>query len=188
MRRTFAFAAALLLVAGCKSDRESTAPATVALHRTDGAHSGHAGVGMRTDMSGAEEFPARSTPASGFATFQLSGDGKTMSYSLEVQDIRNVFQAHIHAGAAGANGGIVVWLWGATPFGMGQSPERLVSGTFTADQFVGDLKGKSMEDLMALIRRGGAYVNVHTNDGIGATNTGAGDFPGGEIRGQLGDK
>jgi hypothetical protein len=28
-------------------------------------------------------------------------------------------------------------------------------------------------------------VNVHTNDGIDPTNTGAGDFPGGEIRGQI---
>ena len=32
---------------------------------------------------------------------------------------------------------------------------------------------------------GNAYVNVHTNDGIAPVNTGAGDFPGGEIRGQV---
>jgi hypothetical protein len=32
---------------------------------------------------------------------------------------------------------------------------------------------------------GNAYVNVHTNDGVDPTNTGAGDFPGGEIRGQI---
>jgi hypothetical protein len=35
------------------------------------------------------------------------------------------------------------------------------------------------------MRNGWAYVNVHTNDGIAPTNTGPGDFPGGEIRGQL---
>jgi hypothetical protein len=28
------------------------------------------------------------------------------------------------------------------------------------------------------------YTNVHTNDGVAPINTGAGDFPGGEIRGQ----
>jgi hypothetical protein len=28
-------------------------------------------------------------------------------------------------------------------------------------------------------------VNVHTNDGVDPINTGAGDFPGGEIRGQI---
>jgi hypothetical protein len=29
---------------------------------------------------------------------------------------------------------------------------------------------------------GNAYVNLHTNDGVDGTNTGPGDFPGGEIR------
>ena len=32
---------------------------------------------------------------------------------------------------------------------------------------------------------GNAYVNVHTNDGVDPPNTGPGDFPGGEIRGQV---
>jgi hypothetical protein len=35
------------------------------------------------------------------------------------------------------------------------------------------------------MRTGNAYVNVHTNDGVGAVNTGPGDFPGGEIRGNF---
>jgi len=39
--------------------------------------------------------------------------------------------------------------------------------------------------LITAIRDGLTYVNVHTNDGVGAPNTGPGDFPGGEIRGQL---
>jgi hypothetical protein len=32
---------------------------------------------------------------------------------------------------------------------------------------------------------GTAYVNVHTNDNVPPPNTGPGDFPGGEIRGQI---
>ena len=39
--------------------------------------------------------------------------------------------------------------------------------------------------VLAAINSGGAYVNVHTNDGVAPTNTGPGDFPGGEIRGQI---
>jgi hypothetical protein len=39
--------------------------------------------------------------------------------------------------------------------------------------------------LLDAIRAGLTHVNVHTNDGIGAGNTGPGDFPGGEIRGQI---
>jgi len=39
--------------------------------------------------------------------------------------------------------------------------------------------------LLDAMRAGLTYVNVHTNDGVDGTNTGPGDFPGGEIRGQL---
>ena len=39
--------------------------------------------------------------------------------------------------------------------------------------------------LLDAIRAGLTYVNVHTNDGVAPANTGPGDFPGGEIRGQL---
>jgi hypothetical protein len=32
---------------------------------------------------------------------------------------------------------------------------------------------------------GNTDVNVHTHDGVDPTNTGPGDFPAGEIRGQI---
>ena len=38
--------------------------------------------------------------------------------------------------------------------------------------------------VLAAIASGATYVNVHTNDGVPPPNTGPGDFPGGEIRGQ----
>ena len=38
---------------------------------------------------------------------------------------------------------------------------------------------------LAAMRAGNTYVNVHTNDGAAPPNTGPGDFPGGEVRGQL---
>jgi hypothetical protein len=43
----------------------------------------------------------------------------------------------------------------------------------------------SFADVLAQIRANNTYVNVHTNDGVLPANTGPGDFPGGEIRGQL---
>ena len=61
----------------------------------------------------------------------------------------------------------------------------LASGTFTAANLVGPLAGHPLSELISAMRSGGAYVNVHTNDGVAPTNTGPGDFPGGEIRGQL---
>ena len=46
-------------------------------------------------------------------------------------------------------------------------------------------RAATFADVVAKMRSGGAYVNVHTNDGVAPTNTGPGDFPGGEIRGQI---
>jgi hypothetical protein len=39
--------------------------------------------------------------------------------------------------------------------------------------------------VLAAMGTGGTYVNVHTDDGVAPPNTGPGDFPGGEIRGQV---
>ncbi|HEV8599931.1 MAG TPA: CHRD domain-containing protein [Gemmatimonadales bacterium] len=135
---------------------------------------------------GEEEVPPRDTPAQGQAVFRLSADGTTMSYRLTVANISNVVQAHIHLAPAGTNGNIVVFLYGLVAAGGGPVNGVLAEGTFTAADFINDLSGLAMSDLIAAIQSGGAYVNVHTNDGVAPSNTGPGDFPGGEIRGQVG--
>jgi len=43
----------------------------------------------------------------------------------------------------------------------------------------------SFADVLARIREGNSYVNVHTSDGVPPNNEGPGDFPGGEVRGQF---
>ena len=58
-------------------------------------------------------------------------------------------------------------------------------GTITAANLVGPLAGHPLSDLIAEMRAGNTYTNVHTNDGVAPPNTGPGDFPGGEIRGQI---
>ena len=100
--------------------------------------------------------------------------------------------AHIHIGPPGANGPIAVWLYPSTaqvPGAPGGGPINgvIASGTFTAADLTapaGAWDG-TWESLLAAIRSGGAYTNVHTNDGVDPANTGPGDFPGGEIRGQF---
>ena len=42
-----------------------------------------------------------------------------------------------------------------------------------------------LDAVVAALESGNAYVNVHTNDGVDPIDTGPGDFPGGEIRGQV---
>ena len=49
-------------------------------------------------------FPAVVTGAQGQATFKLSADGQSITYKLNVANIEDVTQAHIHLGAAGVNG------------------------------------------------------------------------------------
>jgi hypothetical protein len=140
---------------------------------------------VRTHLTGDEEVPARETPAQGQASFQLSSDGAALHYRLIVANIQNVIAAHIHSGELGVNGPVVAFLFGAVAPGPGRISGVLAEGTITAADLVGPLAGDPLSDLIALIDAGNAYVNVHTNDGMGDTNTGPGDFPGGEIRGQL---
>lgn len=137
------------------------------------------------DLSGGEEVPARVTGATGEAKFKLNNDGTELHYELQVEDITNVVQAHIHIGAPGVNGPIVVFLYGPVAPGGGPIEGRIARGTITAANLINDLAGHPLSDLVDAIRSGNAYVNVHTNDGIDPPNTGPGDFPGGEIRGQL---
>jgi hypothetical protein len=149
---------------------------------------------FKTKLAGANEVPpvgvVINTRAKGEAEFKLSKDGTELRYKLKVSKIENAFMAHIHLGPAGANGPIVVWLFPGTapvpgPLGVGRQNGKLAEGTITAANLVGPLAGHPLSDLVAAIQAGNAYVNVHTNDGIAPTNTGPGDFPGGEIRGQL---
>ena len=138
-----------------------------------------------THLKGEHEVPPRETQAQGQAIMKVSADGLSVSYKLIASNIDNVIQAHIHIGPAGQNGGIAVFLFGLVPNGGGRHDGVLSEGTFTAANFIGPLANQPMSALLAAMDAGNAYVNVHTNDGVAPTNTGPGDFPGGEIRGQI---
>jgi hypothetical protein len=151
----------------------------------------------RTHLSGDNEVPPAGvvieTNAQGQAIFQLSPDGSKLSYKLIVANIENVFQAHIHIGPPGSNGPIAVWLYpsttpGAGPLGQGRIQGPIAKGTITSANLInqGATGVTTLEELIAAIEAGNAYVNVHTNDGVAPANTGPGDFPGGEIRGPIG--
>jgi hypothetical protein len=127
--------------------------------------------------------PPRETPAQGQATFQVNDDG-TISFMLIVANIDNVFAAHIHCGAAGVNGPVGVTLFAGAPAG-GTVNGVLAEGTLAALDPGNGCGWTSLSEVLAAMEAGTAYVNVHTNDGVAPPNTGPGDFPGGEIRGQI---
>jgi hypothetical protein len=136
-------------------------------------------------LSGDNEVPPRDTQARGVAIFRLSEDGTTLSYRLIVANIENVTAAHIHLGDEDENGPVVAFLAGNFAAGGGRTSGVLAEGTITSAHLVGPLLGMTLVDLIEAMSTGDAYVNVHTNDGVAPPNTGPGDFPGGEIRGQI---
>jgi hypothetical protein len=135
-------------------------------------------------LSGDEEVPPRDTNAHGLAHFKVSKDGTEISYKVNVANIENVFAAHIHCGAVGINGPVGVTLFMGTP-GGGRINGTLAEGTITVPDAGNGCGWADLDDVVAAMLSGNTYVNVHTNDGVAPPNTGPGDFPGGEIRGQI---
>ena len=80
-------------------------------------------------------------------------------------------QAHIHIGPADDTGPVTAFLFGLVEEGVDGVD---ADGTLTAADLVGPLEGGTIADLVAEMRAGNAYVNVHT-----LVNAG------GEIRGQI---
>ncbi len=198
-KRVVLYAAAALL-AGCAA--EQPMPAGLEFTAPLFAAGGNADFNLGTHLQGGEEVftpatPDALTPADsrgqGQAIFRVSADGNTVDFQLIASNIDNVIMAHIHCGRPGANGPIRMWLspvigpTGAPgPSGSGPHDGVLAAGTFSPTGVVcpASAVGQDMP-LLDAMRAGLTYVNVHTNDGVAPVNTGPGDFPGGEIRGQL---
>ena len=117
-----------------------------------------AGLALATDvkvnLSGANEVPPVTTSATGDGTISVADDG-AVSGSVTTKGIQGT-AAHIHAGAAGKNGPVVV------PF------------TKDGDTYKAAAGAKLNPDQMKAFKAGELYFNVHS-----AAN------PNGEIRGQL---
>jgi len=136
-------------------------------------------------LSGGDEVPARDTAAHGVAKIKVRDGGAALDFKVNVANIDNVFAAHIHCGSPGVNGPIGLTLFMGTP-GGGAFHGMLASGTATAPDPANGCGWTDLAAVIAAIQSGNTYVNVHTNDGVAPPNTGPGDFPGGEIRGQVG--
>jgi CHRD domain len=148
------------------------------------APSALAGDNFVATLSGNQEVPARDTQARGVATFKLRQDGAALRFKVNVANIDNVFAAHIHCGAVGVNGPVGVTLFMGSPAGGGVNG-TLAAGTITAPDAGNGCGWADLAAVLAAMGSGDTYVNVHTNDGVAPPNTGPGDFPGGEIRGQI---
>ncbi len=127
---------------------------------------------FKAKLTGGEAVPPIKTMAKGEAIFKLTKDDE-LTYKLTIADIENVSAAHIHMGKMGKSGGPVAGLF-AGPKKEGKFSGALSEGTITSAGLMGPLAGKSVKDLVELIKSGDAYVNVHTDK-----------YPDGELRGQI---
>jgi CHRD domain len=121
-----------------------------------------------TELSGENSVPPLDVEGTGEATVTISDDGQTVSWDVTYSGLTGAPGAgHIHVGAAGANGPVMI------PFA--EVTETGTSGEFAAaDYETGDGLPADWDGVLAAIRDGNAYVNIHTEAN-----------PGGEIRGQL---
>lgn len=109
---------------------------------------------MKVSLTGAEEVPAVSTEAKGSGSFRVKSDG-TITGSVTTEGIQGTM-AHIHRGAKGQNGPVII-------------PLTKKGDTYSVPE------GKKLtEAQMAELKDGDLYVNVHSNA-----------HKGGEIRAQL---
>ena len=132
-------------------------------------------------LVGTSEVPAVSTTSAGKMTL-VQEDTVNILYTLETTaPTDSVTMAHIHAGAAGVNGPIMVWFF---PTEASRAPGP---GTGTAARVNGILRvgritraGTSFvapftwDSLVVRMNAGTAYANIHSRQ-----------FPGGVIRGQV---
>lgn len=111
---------------------------------------------LNTDQ---EVTPPMGSEAAGLATLHLNSNLDTLYYSVQASGLSGaVDAAHIHMGAPGEDGAVIVGL--------------MTDGT---SMFSGTIAGENLSiDLIHALLNGGSYINVHTEMN-----------PAGEIRGQV---
>ncbi len=135
-------------------------------------------------LDGTQEVPPRTTSAVGQANFWLR-DETQLDFTLTKLNVKNFVAVHIHCAPTGENGPVGVTLFG--PVAPGGKPVEwtLIQGTITAPDADNGCGWTDLAAVVEALRSGNTYVNLHTDDGVDPPDTGSGDFPSGEIRGQI---
>ncbi|HET7672146.1 MAG TPA: CHRD domain-containing protein [Burkholderiales bacterium] len=109
---------------------------------------------MKVSLTGAEEVPPANTSGSGSGSFRVADDG-TITGSVTTKGVQGTM-AHIHQGAKGANGPVIVPL------------------TKNGDTYSVPEGRKLTPAQIEALKKGQLYVNVHSDR-----------YKGGEVRAQL---
>lgn len=124
------------------------------------------------NLSGNQVVPPVITNAIGRATFKHP-DSTTMNYKVNITGIMRPSGIGLHEGKIGSNGELIVNL-------MKQANNQttasglIITGSFTASDLLGQMHGKTILDLVSVMKKDETYISVDTEK-----------YPRGEIRGQL---
>jgi hypothetical protein len=146
------------------------------LHASAGA-----GDVFRASLDGYQEAPLTlSVEGTGTFRAELAADGGSLSYRLRYEGLTGpALFAHIHLGMPAIAGGVIAFLCGGGGQDACPGAGGTVTGTIEAANVVGPvgqgIAAGEFAELVAAMRFGATYVNVHTDA-----------FPNGELRGQIG--
>jgi CHRD domain-containing protein len=123
-------------------------------------------------LSGDQVVPPVTTDATGHATFKHP-DSTTMNYKVNITGITHPTGIGLHEGKIGSNGELIVDL---TKHAKNQTTAAglTITGSFTASDLLGQMHGKTILDLVTVMKSDDTYISVDTQK-----------HPNGEIRGQL---
>jgi hypothetical protein len=135
-------------------------------------------------LTGDQQTPPVTTDALGYVGLKFQDDRTRLVYNVNAEHIGKVTAVYIYQIDKGKNATIVLDLLHSpreliksidkvvdkTP--QGKTKGTVSMGGVTSDDLKGQLKGKTLSDLLELMVNGSVYVIVHTKD-----------FPNGEIRG-----
>jgi hypothetical protein len=131
---------------------------------------------FRAHLTGDQEVPPTGSAGTGTLTLRLTDNGTKLRFRLRAEGVGRIIQSHIHVGAPGTNGPVVVYFFAPTP--------NTADTAITGEGFeVGGVRTEAdfkfaapmtFADFIAQLRAGGTYVNIHSPT-----------FKGGEIRGQI---
>ena len=120
--------------------------------------------------------PPTGSPATGTLDLLLTDNDTKLHFRLRAEGMTRIIQSHIHIGAPGTVGPVVVFFFAMTPntFDKAVTGEDFeVAGVRTAADF-GLPPGVTFAAFLADLRSGNTYVNIHSPT-----------HKGGEIRGVI---
>ena len=116
------------------------------------------------NLTGDLTFPPTVTNATGTGEFTVVGDGNTMQYTIDANNIDKVTDVFVAESSGGRYADLVQLRSGVNDGISGPINGTLVEGNFTSSDFTGRLNINQMSDLEKLIHDGNAYVRIQTFD------------------------